>query len=135
MSHKEAFLSSGVIEASNFKDNSFVPGVTEELKELGFDMGMKVKLKARITVNFRHYKDGSKKPPKIVRKDVTAGTITYVKGVANGWIVVPFTATLPGSDVESTVDTAVNPSKLSTDVEDEDVIEQGAARVQSQDQT
>ena len=107
-----------VLEPSNFQDNAFVKGVTESLEGLGFKLGCKVKLTKRITITFSHYHKGSSEKPKLIRKDMVAGTVSRVKGVANDWPVLNFTSEIPKVG-ELTADVAVNPDKMKV-MEDDD---------------
>ena len=90
-----------VLAAANFEGYEFKPSIAHDMAEKGFVVGAKVTLLKRITHEF-----GKKK----FRKDIPAGTITFVKGSVADKIVVRLEAEV-GKKVEE-ADVAVKMCNL-----------------------
>ena len=90
-----------VLAAANFEGYDFKPSIAHEMAEKGFVVGAKVKLVKRVTHEF-----GKKK----FRKDIAAGTITFIKGSVDDRVVVRLEAEV-GKKVEQ-ADVAVKMSNI-----------------------
>ena len=86
-----------VLEPVNFKDYAFVPSLNAELIAAGLIVGAKVKLVRRITVEFKAGAGG--------RKDISIGEEAYVKGMAEGNLVITIRKDVNGHEMEADVAT------------------------------
>ena len=97
--------------AANFKGHKFIKTGVEDLTKLGFNVGAKVVVTKRFTVDYDPEK------PNKCRKDVVVGTECFIKGFvpdtsdeSKSRLVINFEATF-GKNLKS-VDVALDPAKL-----------------------
>ena len=100
-----------VLAAANFADHKFEKKIDGVMALKGIGIGTKVQLVRKVTHPFG--KKGQ-------RKDIPKGFVTFLKGMANGKVVVRLTATV--GDNEESADVAMHPDNIEkyTETSDDD---------------